>query len=330
LQARLPAVTGGTYQMLWDCPYCGTAKLLGLTHRHCPACGSAQDEEKRYFPSDEDKVAVADHVFSGADKDCPACSSPMSAAAGHCGNCGAAMDGAAAVALKGDAPPSPPKPEPKSKRGPMMLGCAALIMLAVLLLLVSLLWKKDVSVEATSRTWERSVVVEVKKAVSESAWCDDVPRDALSVVRSRKQRDTKKVPDGETCTTKRRDNGDGTFSEYQDCKAKFREEPVYAEWCTYGVHRWKPARTLNSAGTAAEAPTWPDVTLARSGDCLGCEREGERDDAYRVRFLDGDGDTHECDLTEPAWASIEVGSRWTSTASVIGGSLNCKGLTRAN
>ena len=31
-----------TYEMMWDCPYCGTKHLLGLTHRHCPNCGAAR------------------------------------------------------------------------------------------------------------------------------------------------------------------------------------------------------------------------------------------------------------------------------------------------
>jgi len=32
-----------TYEMLWDCRYCGTKKLLGKTHRHCLECGGAKD-----------------------------------------------------------------------------------------------------------------------------------------------------------------------------------------------------------------------------------------------------------------------------------------------
>src|SRR5688572_28230933 len=48
-----PANTSGeqVFQMLWDCRFCGTSKLLGLDHRHCPNCGAAQDPEWRYFPA---------------------------------------------------------------------------------------------------------------------------------------------------------------------------------------------------------------------------------------------------------------------------------------
>jgi hypothetical protein len=34
--------SGKTYEMLWDCRYCGTKKLLGKTHRQGPECGGEQ------------------------------------------------------------------------------------------------------------------------------------------------------------------------------------------------------------------------------------------------------------------------------------------------
>jgi hypothetical protein len=326
---------GDTYQMLWDCAYCGADKLLGLTHRHCPSCGSAQDEEKRYFPAEEDKVAVSDHVFVGADKDCPACSSPMAAAAAHCGNCGSPMDAADQVTLKKDKPerarrsePPPRKKDSKASRF-ILLGCALLMGMVAVFVLVMILWQKDVALEATARTWERSIVVETKRPTTESKWCDDLPRKAYSVARTRKQRDTRKVADGQTCTTKRRDNGDGTFTEYEDCETKYREEPIYGEWCSYTVDRWKQARKLNEEGDGSQPPVWPAVTLRKTGDCIGCEREGTRKARYVVTFLNPEGKTYDCDLVEPEWASIQIGSKWTSQTSVIGGSLDCKGLTRA-
>ena len=47
-----------TYEMLWNCQFCGTKKLLAKTHKHCPNCGGAQDPRWRFFPSDAEKVAV--------------------------------------------------------------------------------------------------------------------------------------------------------------------------------------------------------------------------------------------------------------------------------
>ena len=82
-----------TYEMMWDCEYCNTPKLLGKTHRFCPNCGAPQNPEKRYFPPENEKVAVEDHQFVGADLHCPACSFANSRTANNCGNCGSPLAG---------------------------------------------------------------------------------------------------------------------------------------------------------------------------------------------------------------------------------------------
>ncbi len=45
------SVSEKTYEMLWDCKYCGQRKNLGLSHRHCPNCGAPQDPAARYYPT---------------------------------------------------------------------------------------------------------------------------------------------------------------------------------------------------------------------------------------------------------------------------------------
>ncbi len=60
--------TEPVYEMLWDCRHCGSKKLLGLTHRHRPQCGAPQNPSERYFPSEDEKVAVQNHVYYGADR----------------------------------------------------------------------------------------------------------------------------------------------------------------------------------------------------------------------------------------------------------------------
>ena len=92
----------GRYQMLWDCPACGANKLLALDHKFCAGCGSPQDPELRYFPSDEDKVAVKDHPFHGADKLCGACDTPNGALVAFCVACGCPLDDAKEAARRRD------------------------------------------------------------------------------------------------------------------------------------------------------------------------------------------------------------------------------------
>ena len=94
------SVTEKTYEMMWDCEYCGQKKLLGLSQRFCPQCGAPQNAQKRYFPPEEEKVAVEDHQFVGADLSCPACKQPMSKSCNACTNCGSPIDAGKQVAMQ--------------------------------------------------------------------------------------------------------------------------------------------------------------------------------------------------------------------------------------
>ncbi|MBT9313561.1 hypothetical protein [Leptothoe kymatousa] len=79
------------YQMLWDCQFCGTAKLLAKTHRACPKCRAPQDPSRRYLPSDADTVEVKNYTFQGKDKQCAACDALNGATANFCRSCGTSL-----------------------------------------------------------------------------------------------------------------------------------------------------------------------------------------------------------------------------------------------
>ncbi len=350
----------GTYQMLWDCPFCGTRKLLGLTHRHCPTCGAVQDPSYRYFPSDADKVAVENHVFVGADRLCPACQAPNSARSRHCGNCGSPLEGAAEVQRRADQTGSAfageteadakreaaqraaaarqplaaqarvPAGKPKGKKAlGIGLGCGCLFLLAVAAIVAVLLltWSKPTTATAMSHSWSREVEVEVFKAVQESGWCDSKPSSAYDSSSTEKVRSHDKIPDGEDCTTVRVDNGDGTFSEKEKCTTKYREEPVYDDWCTYKIDRWEVGRTerATGGGTTPE-PEWPRVSLSKTGTSLGAEREGKKTETYVVHFVDAENNKTECEYDIGKWQSIADGSEWKAEASVLAGTLDCDSL----
>ncbi|MDD5308229.1 MAG: zinc ribbon domain-containing protein [Deltaproteobacteria bacterium] len=324
----------GTYEMLWNCPYCGTRKLLGLTHRHCPECGAEQDPTTRYFPSDEDKVLVKDHVYTGADRICPACKAPMGAKAKNCTACGSPLEGAKDAALCEDKPAvkpakTPAKPAPPKKgKGCLVVGIVAGVVLVVLAVIVALFaWKKPVTVTAYGHTWAREIKIEVFGPREESAWCGSMPSSAYDVSKSREVRSHNKIPDGEDCSTKRVDNGDGTYKEKRECTTKYREEPVYDDKCRYKIDRWYEGRSIASSGRSlAETPGWAPFALVRTGQCVGCEREGRRIETYRVHFQDQDGGKSECDFDQARWAAIPDGSQWTARAKVLTGALDCSSL----
>ncbi|MCA9623041.1 MAG: hypothetical protein KC731_28680, partial [Myxococcales bacterium] len=251
-----------TYEMLWDCEYCSAQKLLGVTHRFCPECGAAQNPQKRYFPPDDQKVAVQDHQYVGADLVCPACSQPQSAAVKHCTNCGSPLQAGQAVFRHADQVVGPggaiqpaQAPPPTDKSGGIPWWVFALIGVVVLVIgviLVNRFWTKEAALEVTRHTWERSIEVERYGDVKETKPCSDVPSNAKILRRDKGQK---------TCKTRKVDQGDGTFKEKQECT-----EPV--EQCTYTVKKWQKARVLEEKGEGlSSTPRWPTVDLKKTGTC---------------------------------------------------------------
>jgi hypothetical protein len=342
-------MTERTYEMLWDCHYCGTRKLLGLTHRHCPECGAAQDPTWRYFPADTDKVAVEDHVYHGADVLCPACQAPSGAAAKCCGNCGSPLQGGAESRRRADQLAGPGAgfageteadakreiagrgtPPKKSKKGlvvGIVLGVVALIAAVIAVLL---LWKQEVGLQATGHTWKREVRIEAFQTLSQEAWCDQMPGDAFQVTRSREVRSHNQIPDGEECSTRRQDRGDGTFTETQECKTRYRSEPVYDDKCRFQVNRWAYLRSAFAEGKSlAEQPVWPAIQLKQTSggaDTLGNEREGPRIETYTVWFVDAERKQHSCEMPQANWAATPAGSAWNGEVGVLTGVLDCATL----
>jgi hypothetical protein len=345
--------------MLWDCPRCDTPKLLGLSHRNCPNCGAPQDPATRYFPDDADKVAVEDHPFVGADKQCPGCEAPNAATATFCVGCGGSLDGAGPVVKRasqteGDAgfevdssqnalaeqhaqkraaqaARSAPDSEPPKNKTYVGVGIAiAAVLVLIGIGIAAMLWKKDAGVVVSGHSWSRSIAVEQLRTVEESAWKDSVPTDARGVNCVEEQRSTNKVADGQDCHTVRHDNADGTFSESEDCTTKYREEPVFDQRCTYSVDRWKQQR-IEQAGAEGltPEPSWPSVVLTGAGlNALGSEREGTRSEKYTVKFKeDGpSGRLLTCDIAQSQWQTLADGTRWIAPVGVVSDSIDCSGL----
>jgi len=340
-----------TYEMFWDCETCGATKLLGKSHRHCPSCGNVQDPSRRYFPAEHEKVAVTDHVFHGIDWECERCETPNSAAASHCVNCGDARDGVekdterkgnvVAGRQTGRRAKTPPR---TSRRAPVRqppvnikawivarkrkIAFVSIVSFVVFALFCTgaLLWSKPITAEVTGHHWERQIRIERMEAVSRGSWCDGMPSDAYSVSRSRRQRSTNRIPDGQSCSTVNSDNGDGTFSTSQECTTTYREEPVYDDYCDYTVDRWQHSHTERSGGSGrSPAPDWPAYSVS-GGSSLGSTRVGSRIGAYYVAMLDTDGTAKDCDYSQNRWNGMDVGTRWQGRKRILLDSLICKGL----
>lgn len=335
------------YEMQWDCPYCDTKKLLGLTHRFCPNCGAAQDDSARYFPSDDEKVAVEDHVYVGADKVCDACDTPNAATAEYCGQCGNPMTAAAQAKRQADQTRGEEDAAFKSmearaeeqreqlaaneasskKTKFIILGIITVLLLAGV---TFLFWTKQVAVTLESFSWERNINIERYSAVRESSWCDNVPTGAYDMSRSREVRDHKQVPDGQTCQTRRIDQGDGTFRETQECQTKYRDVPIYADKCHYVLDKWIQQRDLK-AEAQDRNPKWPAVKLACTAQRLGCEREGKRAETYYLHLLNAkEKKDYRCDVDQKLWRDVQLKSQWHLEVSQMTGGARCGTLAPLN
>ncbi len=351
-------MTDERYEMLWDCAACGTKGLLGVTHRHCPACGAAQDPSRRYFPPEDARVAVGAHPYHGADILCRACDTPNAAIAEFCVNCGSALAGATSVRTRADvlegatddakaalaevaarkaaereaalaahaAASGAPAPEvtPPGKRSGAWKVFAGIALVAAIVCGVLNL-KKDAAIEVVGHAWERTVAVEQFGPKQESAWADEVPLGARDRVCSREVRSTNRVADGEDCVTKQKDLGDGSFKTEQECTTRYREEPVYDQKCRYTIDAWQVVDTAKAEGAAqSPAPIWP--TVAESGAGRGARRAGARSETYTLRVKLPDGKQDSCTVPEARWSIAPVGSRWKAQVGTVTGALDCDAL----
>jgi len=352
-----------TYEMQWDCQFCGSKNLLGLTHRFCPNCGAPQNPDARYYPSDEDKVAVEDHQFVGVDVTCGSCGELNSAASQYCEQCGAPLTEAAkaktldsqvraageqfqssgsrdVVKEKFDAEmerigvKKKPAEKKANWRGIAIVGVVIALIAGAVGFFFSTSEERLLVVE---HSWEREISIDRYESFSVRDWRDSPPAgDSVSIVLGscrEEQRSTRRVDTGrDECRTVRTDNGDGTFTEREECTDIYRNEPVYDDMCTWEGNRWERHRTVQTSGDSLrDTPQWGDVNLDCAGQRrVGCERESGRSEQYTVHFR-GDDKEAACNFSQDEWEAIPIESVWTAEVRARGmGPVVCESLERTN
>jgi len=349
------------YEMLWDCQFCGTKGNLGLTHRFCPNCGAPQNPDTRYFPSDEDKVAVYDHQYVGVDVTCPNCGELNGAAAEFCGQCGtpltedaekastlAAETVAAGQAFQSSGSRDVVKEQfdaemqrigvqsarEKPKRGGGFNARSAIIIGIVVAVVgvIGFLFSRteQVTVEVTGHTWERSIQIEEYMSFTTRNWRDSAPAGDNVSIRlgscDREVRSYNQVPDGQECQRVRVDQGDGTFREEQQCRTVYRREPVYDDMCTWTGLRWEQIAPASGVGNSlAQSPAWPIIDLDECNTRReGCQREAGRSEDYIVIF----DNEYRCSYPETVWEDIPVGATFIGELRSMSNSLLCETLVQ--
>lgn len=303
----------GHFEMLWDCDHCETKGLLAKSQRYCAECGAPQSAVKRYFPTPEQQKRVDGHVFEGADRYCPACNTPMGAKAKACTQCGSPLDGSKLVERVQQAAP-PPKP--RRRIWPFIVIGIVLVVVAIWFFFLR---TRDAQLEVVAHRWERSIAIEQYGEHQESAWHNETAKDATAMRCVKKERSTKKVPDGEECKIERVDKGDGTFEQLNKCKPKYRSEPVHEDWCTYTVRRWKKVDEVTAKGDGMN-PAWPtEVPLADPPALLGARRAGAKTEKLVLDFGKGKA----CPVSEGTWKKLADGQKVKIEVRARSGELVC-------
>jgi Zn-finger nucleic acid-binding protein len=316
----------GVFEMFWDCAFCDSKALLAASNRFCPNCGAQQDAKNRYFPPPGKEVA-ANVAFDGVDVTCPACQTPNGALAHHCKNCGSPLessDQVATVAARSERPAqAAPAVDTSAKTGTRwwLWALGAVALLCCFFSAVATLWTKEENMKVVGHSWSREMAVEAIRPVPSSAWCDSLPMGAFSVSRHREQRSSRQIADGQDCSMRDVDRGNGTFERRRECRPRYRSEPIYADKCDYLMNVWTTVRSDTAQGRSLmPGPSWPASTAS------GGERTGSRSEHYTVELQDEKGQRHSCEVNESVWQAAAEDSQKKIDVGVLLGQLNCKDL----
>lgn len=256
---------------LWDCPYCKTAGIGGLT-KHCPCCGHPQDAGTKFYVGQKKRYLdeeLAEQYGQGADWHCPFCGSMNRVRYQFCSNCAApkdsseadyfdlhpkdGQDGAPAKPVK----PNAEKPKPaKKKRSKKKLWFALTALLLLFAVMLAVYWPRTYDATVSATVWAREIDIEAYRTVQESDW--SVPdggrvydkksefshyQKVLDHYETRTRQVSEQVYDGEDYYTSYSDNGDGTFTEQTYSSPRYRtewytetyEEPIYRDDPVYAT-----------------------------------------------------------------------------------------------
>ncbi len=330
--------TLGFIPLIWECPYCNTQNPGPI--KTCTSCGAPQPDDVEFLRVDEEKFnfikdeALIRMAKAGPDIHCPYCGTRNPSEAELCSNCGGEIN------LKGkvvretgqevftvsevkEEPPQPSAPTPskipisipkkKPNRMIKILGAAGILaIIAGFIIIVMMLLKTDsIKATVTGGAWERSIVIEAFRIVTDSGWWDEIPDSAEIQSCSQRYRYTSEEPQAnatEVCSEPVvEDTGTGIGEVVQECVYE-----VYDDYCDFTYMRWVEASTVVESGEDWN-PFWPEPSINSD------QRLGRATEEYTIAFS-GDGETYTYSTNDlEIYMQAEPGSLWELSVNQLGG-----------
>lgn len=344
--------SGGYIEMVWTCPNCQTKNRGSV--RYCSSCGAPHPKDVQFerpveinLISDEKKISEA---AAGPDIYCAFCGNRNPSTAKTCGNCGADLgegevrksgtiySGETAVttgkticgacgaenpntALTCGACGSPlntsvkaEQPAAPAKKGSSKGCIIALIILAAILGVVFYLFMKTDSkvAKVTDKNWKTSIAIQEVVTKHDSNWRDRVPsngRITRCYDQARRTSSTYIAGAVESCGEPYFvDQGNGYSKQVQDCTYT-----VYDDMCDYTYRAWDTVDSISASGND-DSPYYPALNLNPG------QREGERSEAYFVKFTDADANVFNYSpQTLDEYVSLKLNAEYTLEVNLVGG-----------
>lgn len=314
----------------WDCQYCGATGVSG-DKRECTSCGHPRDESVTFYMKEVEYLSdeEASKVSRNADWYCSYCNTLNSDNDSNCKGCGASRDDSEKNYFDLQKEKNQPKEEfvpikntPKSK-----FSLWPFIIIGALVLLAFLFFRtktKDGVID--SFAWSRNVQVEQYLQFEETAWENEVPKDAevYDIKKEIHHYDqelagymdvtVEKSREVSTTTISTSDLGNGYFEEVEvpttttenyttvESQPYYNDVPVYKDKYYYTVWRWAKTRDVPSNGDDQE-PYYGELNLKED------EREGIKSGKYFINVTEGKKTkTYEMsEYYEDVWKNLKKG-----------------------
>jgi hypothetical protein len=284
------------------CPYCHARNPADA--EFCGACGGGLAEAEA---RESGQVVGAFRKEKGLEKECPHCGTLNTANSLECSGCGGSLLARTPEPREKASKTASPKGLTKFAG----IGCLAVILIGVAVLLFSLLSKDEMTGTVQSVEWTHTLPILEQAPVEQEDWYDQIPADAEILECQEELRGTSDEPVAgaiEICGTPYTiDEGTGYGEVVQDCMYE-----VYDDFCTYAVMDWVIVDQVTVSGTNLN-PYWPELSLTAD------QQAGEGESEYLVQFQTGDGTFRYAPADALEFEQYTPGSNWVLEVNRLGG-----------